>query len=336
MQILSGKLSRIQRDGVVTLLVVLALFLLFHFIEAFELLYDLTREHEHWQADEFVLLFLALPVPLIWFSLRRIREARKAARQHLMLEQSLSHSRKLESLGTLAGGVAHEINNQLTPVLSMSEMLLAHLDEADPTRRKLELIQRGASRARETVLRIKEFSRSGERAQGNCNVATTIEYTRELVTHFTPSSIQIEYQLQNIYGESPISCVDLEAVIINLFSNAIDAIGQDRTGKIVLQAETRKLLVGPNKLLPEGLYACISISDTGCGIPEELHKRVFEPFFTTKDVGKGMGLGLSIIHSTLQRAGGDIQLRSAPDSGASFTIYLPLLSSRTQGIEQEN
>ncbi len=325
MQFLTGKLSRMQRDGVVTLVVVLALFLLFHFIEAFELLYDLTREQEDWQADEFVLLFLALPVPLIWFSLRRITEARKAAGQRLMLEQSLSHSRKLESLGTLAGGVAHEINNQLTPVLSMSEMLLSHLDEADPARRKLELIQRGASRARETVLRIKEFSRSGERAQGNCNVAKTIEYTRELVTHFTPSSIQIDYQLQNVYGESPISCVDLEAVIINLFSNAIDAIGQDRTGKIVLQAETRKLLVGPNNLLPEGVYACISISDTGCGIPEELQKRIFEPFFTTKDVGKGMGLGLSIIHSTLQRAGGDIQLRSEPGSGASFTIYLPVL-----------
>ncbi len=325
MQFLTGKLSRMQRDGVVTLVVVLALFLLFHFIEAFELLYDLTREQEDWQADEFVLLFLALPVPLIWFALRRITEARKAAGQRLMLEQSLSHSRKLESLGTLAGGVAHEINNQLTPVLSMSEMLLSHLDEADPARRKLELIQRGASRARETVLRIKEFSRSGERAQGNCNVAKTIEYTRELVTHFTPSSIQIDYQLQNVYGESPISCVDLEAVIINLFRNAIDAIGQDRTGKIVLQAETRKLLVGPNNLLPEGVYACISISDTGCGIPEELQKRIFEPFFTTKDVGKGMGLGLSIIHSTLQRAGGDIQLRSEPGSGASFTIYLPVL-----------
>ena len=321
---LTGKLSRLQRDGLVALSMMVALFLLFHFIEAFELIYQLTREHEDWQADEFVLLFLALPLPLAWFALRRIRDITRAADQRILLENSLAHSRKLESLGTLAGGVAHEINNQLTPVLSMSEMLLSDMQESDPARRKLELIHRGASRARQTVLRIREFSRSGEGPRDHCDIATTINYARELVRHFTPSSIEIEFELQDLHGQSSIGCIDLEAVIINLFSNAIDAIGPGRAGRILFEAETRQLLAGPNKLLTPGRYVCIRVSDSGSGIPDDIRKKVFDPFFTTKAVGKGMGLGLSIIHSILQRAGGDIQLSSRPGFGASFMVYLPV------------
>ena len=319
-----ANLSRLQRDGLITAVFIVSLFMLFHFIEAFEAVYEITRDHEDWEADEFVMLFLAVPLPLAWFAWRRVREIHTVAQQKIALEQSLTHTRKLESLGTLAGGIAHEINNQLTPVLSMSEMLLTNLHENDPMRRKLDLIQRGASRARETVLRIKEFSRSGEGSGEDCNVASTLEYTRELVSHFTPSSIQVEFSLQNLYGESAISCIDLEAVIINLFSNAIDAIGSGKSGRIRVFAETRTLLSGPTKLLPAGAYACIIISDSGPGIDDETRKHIFDPFFTTKPVGKGMGLGLSIIHAIIQRAGGEIKVESGTDTGARFTVFLPL------------
>ena len=331
-----SKLSRTNRDIVIALAVVLGLFAVFSYYDVFEQLHQITREHEDWNADEFVVLMLALPLPLAWFGYRRIREIQRNAEQQIAMESMLAHSRKLESLGTLAGGVAHEINNQLTPVLTMTELMLDSSDPADPQHRKLSLIHKGASNAREPVLKIKEFSRQGEDDSQSCEVGETLNYCRDLVKHLVPSTITVSFALNDIQGLVSMNSGNLEAVVINLVSNAVDAMGGN-LGAIRIEAERIESGQAPTLKLALGKYVCIRVTDSGSGIDEESIKRVFDPFFTTKKIGKGMGVGLSIVHSMVHRAGGDITVASVVGEGSVFTAYLPLIDAGEQsGATQTN
>jgi signal transduction histidine kinase len=153
--------------GIVALVVAL-LWVLLHNYDVFEEFYEFSRSHEDWDLDEIVLAIIILPIPLLWFAVRRASDSTRAARRIWQIERELSHARKLESLGTLAGGMAHELNNQLQPVLALSELLVTQAGPDDPNTRKYQLINQGAVRARGTVLRVLNFARrdsdqSGER-----------------------------------------------------------------------------------------------------------------------------------------------------------------------------
>ena len=313
----------LKRDTFVTAVAVLLLFGAFHFGEFFEWLYEFTRAHEEWELDEFILLLFALPLPLAWFAFSRMRENVALYQAHLTAERELAHFRKVESLGVLAGGLAHELNNQLQPVLSMSELLLKRTPETDPGHRKLELVHDGAKRAKDTVSKVLVFARREADQGKTCEVGEVIRRLNDLLVISCSSKIDLRVELGAMVGVVPVSATDLEGVIVNLFNNAAHAM-EDRSGSLVIGATATHLDADAREVgLVPGGYVRIEVRDEGKGISEEELGRVFDPFFTTKEVGEGTGLGLSQVKGLVEKAGGGISLDSRVGQGTTVTVYLP-------------
>jgi len=251
-----------------------------------------------------------------------VTELRDAQRRSEELERQLMHSQKLEALGTLAGGVAHDLNNTLVPILALSKLALDDLPEESPVRGDIEIIARASERARDLVKQILAFSRKQDFIREEVDLAAVTREALQMLRASLPATIRIDEQIAAVpplFGDIG----ELHQAIVNLVTNAGQAIGGE-TGKITVGVwpQTR---VAPYR---SGIEAavCLSVCDTGCGMDEATIDRVFEPFFTTKGVGEGTGLGLSVVHGIVTRHGGRIEIRSRPGEGSEFTISLPALS----------
>jgi len=318
-------------DIIIMIISSLVIFAMFHVFDGFEAIYNFTREYEDWELDEYVLFFLAIPLPVSWLAFRQAKRANREAAKSVDLEKNLAHSRKLEALGTLAGGVAHEINNQLLPVMTMAEMIHDSLTNTDPNYRKIELIIAGANNAKRTVAKILEFSRIGMNSTKACEVSTVCQSNIEFLKTICPANVRIAFDSKTYVGNVAMTEDDLQGILVNLFSNAVDAIDENQ-GEVSISIDLKEIDEKTVSLnLPTGKYAEITIRDTGMGIPDEVFERIFEPFFTTKTVGKGVGLGMSIVHTAITQAGGDIQVTSKQGDGSTFIIYLPLIEDEGAG-----
>jgi signal transduction histidine kinase len=229
------------------------------------------------------------------------------------LEEQLHHSQRLEALGTLAGGAAHEINNALVPVIALTKMMAGKLPEGSRERQNLGLVLTGAERSRDLVKQILAFSRKEEeRPQQSVDAAAVLREALALMRATIPTSIRLEEEIvptPAISGDPG----QLQQVIVNVVTNAAHAIGQAQ-GKITVR-------LGP---AADGAHICLSVADTGCGMDATTRARVFEPFFTTKPVGEGTGLGLSVAHGIIKAHGGRIEVASTPGEGSRFDIFLPV------------
>lgn len=205
------------------------------------------------------------------------------------LEKQLLQTQKMEALGTLAGGVAHDLNNALVPIVGLSELVLDDLSEADEARDSLEYIHDAALRASRLVKQILAFSRQEEVEFDTLELSSTLSHMLDLLRATIPATVNIERHI----GEIPIDVLadetQLHQVIMNLCVNAAQAIG-DNPGTITValdRVEIDKAMATRHSNLAVGPYACIRIGDDGHGIDEETRSRIFEPFFTTKGVGEG-------------------------------------------------
>jgi PAS domain S-box-containing protein len=276
--------------------------------------YGSGREHTYHLSDGrwMLVVYRALPgggrVGL-WTD---VTEIKRVEAERRLLERQLYHSQRLEALGTLAGGVAHELNNALVPVVALTKLLVPKLPEGSRERRNLETVVIGAERSRDLVKQILAFSRKdGAQRRGEpVDLASVLHDALRMMRASLPATIRIEQTvvpIGHVRGDSS----QLHQVIVNLVTNAAQAIG-DALGTIVV------------RLAPaDGSHVYLSVADTGCGMTEETTARLFEPFFTTKDVGKGTGLGLSVVHGIVKAHGGSITVDSAPGRGTSFEILLP-------------
>ena len=312
-----SKGTKARLDIAVVLLLVGGMWLFLHSFEAFEEFYEFSRAHEDWELDEIILFLVVLPIPLIWFALRRAREAQRAAQRTWEIERELSHARKLESLGTLAGGMAHELNNQLQPVLGLSELLVSTAKPDDPHLRKYKLIYQGAERARGTVQRVLNFARRDQAANGGLATANAMRNLLDFLEITCPSSIRFKTHVSDDIGVIDMPLQDVESVVVNLVSNAIAAM-EGRSGDMLVRA-TRGT-TGEDKGQQTVL---IEVKDEGAGILPENENRIFEPFFTTKDVGKGVGLGMWQVHALIEESNGKIWFKSEPEKGTVFYVELP-------------
>jgi PAS domain S-box-containing protein len=244
---------------------------------------------------------------------------KKAEAEKRALEAQLHHSQRLEALGTLAGGAAHEINNALVPTIALTKMVANKLPEGSRERRNLETAVSGAERSCELVKQILAFSRKedAERPQGeSVDVGAVLGDALKLMRATVPTSISLEQEIApvpTITGDPS----QLRQMIVNLVTNAAQAIGQAQ-GRITVT------------LRPEadGAQLRLSIADSGCGMDEATLARVFEPFFTTKPPGEGTGLGLSVAHGIVKAHGGRIEVTSAPGQGSRFDVFLPVPSEQ--------
>ena len=225
--------------------------------------------------------------------------------------------RKVESLGTMAGGMAHELNNQLQPVIALAEMTVAKMDDDDANKRRFELILAGALRARGTVNQILQFSRRNQGALDTQGGPSSVKSLIEFLSITCPSSINLDVQIRDDFEKIAMPWEDVETVIVNLFSNAIAAMEGHQGTIQVSAAKTKK---------DDGSKAdsvTIVVEDQGMGISKKDENRIFEPFFTTKEVGKGTGLGMWQVQTLVQEAGGEIGFKSTVDVGTSFQVQLP-------------
>ena len=248
-------------------------------------------------------------------TIQDVTESRVAQMRERELERQLMHSQKLEALGTLAGGVAHDLNNTLVPILALSKLTLDELTESSPARSDIEIIIRASERARDLVKQILAFSRRQDFAREEVDFAAVTREALQMLRASLPATIQLDEQIEAVpplFGDAG----ELHQVVVNLVTNASQAIGGDM-GKM-----TVRLNASPQHGKAEPVI-CLSIADTGCGIDEATIDRIFEPFFTTKGVGDGTGLGLSVVHGIVTRHRGRIAVRSKPGEGSEFTLSLP-------------
>ncbi len=241
------------------------------------------------------------------------------------LEEQLLQSQKMEAVGHLAGGVAHDFNNILMVIMGYGTMLKADLTLNEQQRHKLELIVDAAEKAAQLTGNLLAFGRKQQ-------IKPRLADINDIVTHiqkFLGRIIGEDIQLRTITApEALLAQVDsgqIEQVLINLATNARDAM--PKGGVLTIETGVRQVDQPPanhNGSSQPGRYACIMVSDTGTGMDETTRNRIFEPFFTTKEVGKGTGLGMSIVSGIIKQHNGFIEISSELNVGTTFTIHIPL------------
>ena len=241
-------------------------------------------------------------------------------------EIQLRHALKMEAIGTLAGGVAHELNNLLQPIILMTELVVAELPNESRHRGQLDRVIDAGAKAAEIVQRILAFGRTDEVAQIPLDMAVVAREAITFIRTILPSSITFHVHMDEKVGVVRGDKTQLTQVLINLATNARDAIGAN-VGSVWFSLTSTDIEASTLGTLKPGRYALLVVRDTGVGMDPATVERIFEPFFTTKSVGKGTGLGLSVTHGIVTGHGGLIQVDSAPGRGATFSVYLPLANA---------
>jgi PAS domain S-box-containing protein len=241
------------------------------------------------------------------------------------LEEQIRQAQKMEAIGTLAGGIAHDFNNILTAIVGYTELARMVLKEDPEVHAHLGAVLQAASRATDLIRQILTFSRQQPRERRSIDLLPVVEESLKLLRATIPSSIEFETSLAT---DSPTVLADatqIHQTIMNLGTNAWHAM-RDRTGR--LQVKLERWVVdlpqaSAEQRLRPGVYARVSVSDTGCGMDQETQQRIFEPFFTTKPPGEGTGLGLSVVHGIMDSHDGAVTVHSRPGEGTVFRLYFP-------------
>lgn len=240
------------------------------------------------------------------------------------LEQQLRQSHKMEAVGQLAGGVAHDFNNMLGVIIGYSDLMLRTLSSDDPLRPQIEEIRRAGDRASSLTRQLLAFSRKQMLQPKIFDLDSLITDTSKMLRRLIGENIELVTVFKPDSGFINADPDQIEQVLMNLVINARDAMPQG--GKIIIETanvEFDEQYAAMHAEVLSGKYVMLSVSDTGMGMDEETRKHIFEPFFTTKETGIGTGLGLSMVYGIVKQSGGYIYVQSEPDEGAVFKIYLP-------------
>jgi two-component system, cell cycle sensor histidine kinase and response regulator CckA len=241
-----------------------------------------------------------------------------------MLEAQMVQAQKMEALGQLTGGVAHDFNNILTAILVGAHFLLRDLAPDDPRREDADEIRKGAERAAGLTRQLLAFSRKQVLQPRRLDLNAVIGGVEKMLRRLIGEDIALRVELDHHIGPVIADPGQLEQVIMNLVVNARDAM--PKGGTLVLQthfAPRDKPTPSGVELKGNGPWSVLSIRDTGCGMDEATQRRIFEPFFTTKGNGKGTGLGLSTCYGIVAQSGGFIAVESSPGHGTTFSVHLP-------------
>ncbi|MFC1673866.1 PAS domain S-box protein [Pseudomonadota bacterium] len=249
-------------------------------------------------------------------------------------QKSLLHAQKMESIGSMAGGIAHDFRNLLTPIVALTEMTIKTLPEEGRGRVRLEKVIEAAEKAKDLVAKIMSFSHFPGDAPKlkEVDAYEVVEAALPMLHSTMPSSVTIEDRMAPSVGRILCEPSQITSVLMNLGSNAVDAM-DGKTGKLTISLAREEIGDGLTEIigLPKpGAYARLSVSDTGSGMDQKTIDRIFDPFYTTKDVGHGTGLGLAMIHGIIKKHGGGIGVASEKGVGTTFDIYIPLAQATEQ------
>ncbi|MEQ9496709.1 MAG: ATP-binding protein [Deltaproteobacteria bacterium] len=239
------------------------------------------------------------------------------------LEAQFRRTQRMEALGVLAGGVAHDFNNILTGIIATASLALSTLETSDPLYEDIKAIDRAAYRAAELVRQILMFSRSTEVERKRIDLGDVLTETTSLLRASIPATVEVGCTSDEHAPAVLANAGQIHQVLMNLGTNAFQAL-PDAHGRIDLALERCEIdQVHASERLQPGTYARLSVRDDGIGMDEETLQRIFEPFFTTKNAGQGTGLGLSMVHGAMESHGGAVLVHSRPGAGTRFDLYLP-------------
>jgi signal transduction histidine kinase/CheY-like chemotaxis protein len=280
---------------------------------------------------------LAITVPLVtvfYLTLRTVMgraedtfnhltELERAGKERAKLEDQLRDAHRLESVGRLAAGVAHDLNNLLAPILGYADILLDEIPEAGPHREELQQIKHAAERARDLTRQLLAFGRKQLLSMALLDLRNVVAGFQGLLQRTLREDIRLDVRLPGSLGAVRADAAQIEQVMMNLAVNAQDAMPEG--GVLTMElADTAvdQVMAARQPGLTPGPYVTLVMTDTGHGMDQDTLRLVCEPFFTTKDRGKGTGLGLSTVYGIVKQHGGHLQIESTEGKGSSFTIYL--------------
>ena len=265
--------------------------------------------------------------PAIGWELREVESRRERTR----LEEQLRQAQKMEAIGHLAGGMAHDFNNMLTAILGYTELLTEQIDADKPIGKDLREIKAAAERAAALTRQLLAFSRKQVLSMTPVDLGEIVRHIEPMLRRLLGEQITVTMALADALDPVLADRTQLDHLLINLSVNARDAM--PRGG--ILSIKTRNVELDAAFIMTHpgsraGSYATVSVSDTGIGMKPDVQARIFEPFFTTKESGRGTGLGLAAVYGTVKQLGGYIEVNSQPSGGSTFTVYLPRTEQAAQ------
>ena len=289
-----------------------------------------TREGGFSQDDVELATVFASQAAIALENSRLYQKTQRTFEELTQAQDQLAQARKMEAVGLLAGGVAHDFNNMLMVMLGRSDLLLRRLGPTEPMRRDLELIRSTGQRAADLTRQLLAFSRKQVLEPRVLNLNTVVGELAPMLERLIGENIELQAALATGLGEVRADRGQMEQVIMNLVVNARDAM--PRGGRLTVETANLELdaaaVRGRVGMLP-GQHVLLAITDTGVGMNEATRARIFEPFFTTKAFGEGTGLGLATVHGIVNQSGGTIWVYSEPGKGSTFKIYLPRVAETT-------
>jgi PAS domain S-box-containing protein len=252
-----------------------------------------------------------------------------------LLEAQMLRAQRMESIGTLAGGIAHDLNNVLAPILMAIEILRKQVT-TDAGQKILKTLETSAERGKNIIRQVLTFARGIDGERTPLQPKYLMKEIEQIIKETFPKMIEIQLEIQNGLYDINGDLTQLHQVLMNLCVNARDAMPYG--GKLFLRAENVTIDECYAKLRNQntsGLFVLLSISDTGTGIPANILNKIFDPFFTTKEIGKGTGLGLSTVHTIVKNHGGFVDVHSEEGKGTMFKVYLPATESTMNAQQQK-
>jgi len=261
-----------------------------------------------------------IPIYELNFMISTVRDISESKR----LQSQLQQSQKMEAIGTLAGGVAHDFNNKLSVIMGRSEMMLMEMDKEDPHYATLKEIQDAAEQSADLTRQLLAFARKQTIAPKILSLNDTVEGMLKMLRRLMGEDIDLIWKPNSDLWPIKMDPSQIDQILANLCVNARDAISG--IGQVVIETENA-IIDEPYSLAhmecTPGEYVMLVVSDDGSGMDEETLDNVFEPFFTTKEVGRGTGLGLSTVYGIVKQNNGFVNVYSEPDEGTTFRIYIP-------------
>ena len=312
----------------------------FSSIELTELFFDYTRQYEEWNLDEVIAAIPALGLVSAWFAGRRWLEVRRlngeleetvaqleeAISQRRAMEEQLGEAYKMAAMGALTGGLAHEFNNVLQPIVTLSQLSLDRDDLPEGQQTRIRRILKSAEHGCEIVKGTLAFPAGGTQETEDMDPADGLAAFVEQAEGRL-GDIEIDTRIAADSGNVRVNRTEFNQVLTNLVRNAAEAM--DHKGRIEIGVGARSLDAegARAKGLAAGRYVRVTVADNGPGMGRKVRDQIFDPFFTTKEAGEGTGLGLAIVYSLVQGWDGKILVYSSPGNGAAFEILIPKLET---------
>jgi len=258
-----------------------------------------------------------------------LKKRKAMEKERAQIARQLRQAQKMEAIGTLAGGVAHDFNNILAGIIGFTELSISELSGTTELKSRLEKVLNASNRARDLVRQILTFSHQTELEQTPVQLKTVVKEAMALLKASLPPDIDIRLDLESD-GHILADQTQMHQVTMNLCTNAWHAM-KEKGGCLEVSIKKIRVTLDDLAALPdlcEGRYLKMSIKDNGCGIPEDMKDKIFDPYFTTKGKEDGTGLGLSVVHGIVNKSKGCVTVESKPGKGSEFSVYFPVYETR--------